>query len=69
MQEMESLTKCIEHALRGGVRSGGLAFSIRALLNLVLALVRIGKVPRYGTLNTVRLKIWLTRHAETTDQQ
>ncbi|TFK28921.1 hypothetical protein FA15DRAFT_664558 [Coprinopsis marcescibilis] len=44
--ELGTLQQCVEHAARGGLRSASLAFSIRALLNLVLALIRIGKVPR-----------------------
>ncbi|KAJ2934270.1 hypothetical protein H1R20_g2831, partial [Candolleomyces eurysporus] len=44
--ELDTLRECLEHALRGGLRSAGLAFSIRALVNLVLAIIRIGNVPR-----------------------
>ena len=45
--ELDTLRQCLEHSVRGGLRSGGLAFSIRALVNLVLALLRIGNVPKY----------------------
>lgn len=44
--ELDTLKQCSEHALRGAMRSGGLAFSVRALVNLILALIRIGSVPR-----------------------
>lgn len=44
--ELDTLRQCLEHSVRGGLRSGGLAFSIRALVNLVLALLRIGNVPK-----------------------
>ncbi|KAG2013120.1 integral membrane protein [Coprinopsis cinerea AmutBmut pab1-1] len=46
VQDLETLQKCVEHAAKGGLRSASLAFSIRALVNLVLALIRIGRVPR-----------------------
>ncbi|TEB23706.1 hypothetical protein FA13DRAFT_1797750 [Coprinellus micaceus] len=44
--ELDTLRQCLEHSVKGGLRSGGLAFSIRALVNLVLALLRIGNVPK-----------------------
>ncbi|KAJ3555565.1 hypothetical protein NP233_g12179 [Leucocoprinus birnbaumii] len=44
--EVETLRECLEHAARGGFRSGSLAFGIRACINLVLALIRIHRVPR-----------------------
>lgn len=44
--ELDTLKQCLDHAARGGLRSAGLAFSIRALVNLILALIRIGSVPR-----------------------
>ncbi|KAF9459161.1 hypothetical protein BDZ94DRAFT_1300726 [Collybia nuda] len=44
--ELETLRECLEHAAAGGFRSATLAFNIRACINLVLALIRIHKVPR-----------------------
>lgn len=43
---VETLEACLEHALTGGLRSATLAFNMRACLNLVLALLRIHRVPR-----------------------
>ncbi|GLB34301.1 putative peroxisome organization [Lyophyllum shimeji] len=44
--ELTTLRECLEHAAAGGFRSGTLALSIRACVNLILALIRIHKVPR-----------------------
>jgi len=44
----------VEYAAQGGLRSATLAFSIRALINLVLALIRIGKVPRAARPAVIR---------------
>ncbi|KAF5363336.1 hypothetical protein D9756_000078 [Leucocoprinus leucothites] len=46
VMELETLRECFEHAARGGCRSGSLAFGLRACINLVLALIRIHRVPR-----------------------
>ncbi|KAG6887777.1 hypothetical protein C0995_012800 [Termitomyces sp. Mi166 len=52
--EVPTLRACLEHAAAGGLRSGTLAASIRACINLVLVLVRIHKVPRDIRLPVVR---------------
>ncbi|KAG5642687.1 hypothetical protein DXG03_002345 [Asterophora parasitica] len=44
--DLPTLRACLEHAAAGGLRSGTLALSIRACINLVLALIRIHRVPR-----------------------
>ncbi|KAF9441977.1 hypothetical protein P691DRAFT_711032 [Macrolepiota fuliginosa MF-IS2] len=44
--DVETLRGCFDHAAKGGFRSGSLAFGIRACVNLVLALLRIHRVPR-----------------------
>ncbi|KAL9713226.1 hypothetical protein Ac2012v2_004467 [Leucoagaricus gongylophorus] len=44
--ELQTVRECLEHAARGGFRSASLAFGIRACINLVLALIRIHRVPR-----------------------
>ncbi|RDB20199.1 hypothetical protein Hypma_013067 [Hypsizygus marmoreus] len=52
--ELGTLRECFEHAAIGGLRSGTLALSIRACVNLVLALIRIHKVPRDIRFSVVR---------------
>ncbi|KAF8837288.1 hypothetical protein BDN67DRAFT_973164 [Paxillus ammoniavirescens] len=54
--ELEDIWECIEHAGRGGMRAGAIAFAIRASLNVVLATLRFGKVPR-------EMRFALIRHA------
>ncbi|EGN94945.1 hypothetical protein SERLA73DRAFT_187212 [Serpula lacrymans var. lacrymans S7.3] len=54
--ELEDLWECIEHAGRGGMRAGAIAFAIRASVNLVLATIRMGRVPKH-------MRIALIRHA------
>ncbi|KAF8626730.1 hypothetical protein AX17_006496 [Amanita inopinata Kibby_2008] len=44
--ELDGLGACLQHAAKGGFRSGLLAFNIRACVNLVLALLRMKRVPR-----------------------
>ncbi|EIW76437.1 hypothetical protein CONPUDRAFT_85000 [Coniophora puteana RWD-64-598 SS2] len=44
--ELDSVWECIEHAGRGGMRAGAIAFALRASVNMVLALFRLGKVPK-----------------------
>ncbi|KAF9226931.1 hypothetical protein BS17DRAFT_776359 [Gyrodon lividus] len=54
--ELEDIPECIEHAGRGGMRAGAIAFAIRACLNVVLATLRFGKVPQ-------DMRFALIRHA------
>ncbi|KZT70243.1 hypothetical protein DAEQUDRAFT_725509 [Daedalea quercina L-15889] len=54
--ELHDLWACIEHAGRGGMRAGGLAFAIRAGVNLILLLTRIRRIP-------AKLRLTLIRHA------
>ncbi|KAF9235562.1 hypothetical protein BU15DRAFT_77880 [Melanogaster broomeanus] len=54
--ELEGIWECFEHAGRGGVRAGAIAFTIRASLNVVLATLRFGKVPK-------EMRFALIRHA------
>ncbi|CCL99910.1 uncharacterized protein FIBRA_01935 [Fibroporia radiculosa] len=44
--ELVDVRECFLHAAKGGLRSGGLAFAIRAGVNLILLLTRIKKIPR-----------------------
>ncbi|CAK5264658.1 unnamed protein product [Mycena citricolor] len=52
--QLKTLRDCVEHASTGGFRAATLAFNIRASLNLVLALIRIRKVPRDDRLTLIR---------------
>ncbi|KAJ7625184.1 hypothetical protein B0H17DRAFT_1164420 [Mycena rosella] len=52
--DLSTLKDCLEHAATGAFRSATLAFNIRASLNLVLALIRIHKVPRDHRLTLIR---------------
>ncbi|KAF8914372.1 hypothetical protein CPB84DRAFT_1811697 [Gymnopilus junonius] len=52
--ELDSLEACLVHAMSGGLRSATLAFNIRASVNLVLALLRIHRVPRDYRLAMIR---------------
>ncbi|KAH9959215.1 hypothetical protein BC827DRAFT_1214879 [Russula dissimulans] len=57
--EVHDLWECFEHGIRGGVRSGALAFAIRSGVNFILLLARIQrirKVPR-------KTRISLLQHA------
>ncbi|KIJ69733.1 hypothetical protein HYDPIDRAFT_142266 [Hydnomerulius pinastri MD-312] len=56
--ELEGIWECIEHAGRGGMRAGAIAFSIRASLNIVLAVLRFGKVPKDMRLTLIRHAIF-----------
>ncbi|KAJ6588609.1 hypothetical protein B0H19DRAFT_1100265 [Mycena capillaripes] len=58
--ELPTLKDCLEHAGTGAFRSATLAFNIRASLNLVLALLRIHKVPRDDRLALIRNAIFGT---------
>ncbi|KAF7360590.1 WD-REPEATS-REGION domain-containing protein [Mycena venus] len=58
--ELPTLKDCLEHAATGALRSATLAFNIRASLNLVLALIRIHKVPRDDRLKLIRNAIFGT---------
>ncbi|KAL1704500.1 hypothetical protein EV121DRAFT_280326 [Schizophyllum commune] len=52
--ELYTLQDCIKHAAMGGFRSGALAFTLRALINVAIALVRIRKVkPRSQRLSVI----------------
>ncbi|EED82868.1 predicted protein [Postia placenta Mad-698-R] len=44
--EIRDLTECLKHAGKGGLRSGALAFAIRAGVNLILLMTRIKRIPR-----------------------
>ncbi|KAF7304701.1 Sulfate permease [Mycena kentingensis (nom. inval.)] len=52
--ELPTIRACLEHASTGGLRSATLGFTSRAALNLVLALLRINKVPRDHRLTVIR---------------
>ncbi|KAJ7315022.1 hypothetical protein DFH08DRAFT_894484 [Mycena albidolilacea] len=56
--ELPTLLDCLEHAGTGALRAATLAFNIRASLNLVLALIRIHKVPREKRLVLIRNAIF-----------
>ncbi|PPR04651.1 hypothetical protein CVT24_011869 [Panaeolus cyanescens] len=56
--EMDTLEECLKHALSGGLRSASLAFNIRACVNIVLALLRIHKVPRKHRFALIRHAIF-----------
>ncbi|KAJ7512880.1 hypothetical protein B0H11DRAFT_1947807 [Mycena galericulata] len=58
--ELPTLKDCLAHAATGAFRSATLAFNIRASLNLVLALVRIRKVPRDDRLALIRNAVFGT---------
>ncbi|KAF9014766.1 hypothetical protein BDZ89DRAFT_962571 [Hymenopellis radicata] len=44
--ELPDLEACLKHASLGGFRSATLAFNIRAAFNLILAFIRIRRVPK-----------------------
>lgn len=54
--ELEDLWECLEHAGRGGMRAGTIAFMLRAGLNIILATLRFGQVPK-------KMRYALIRHA------
>ncbi|KAH9482253.1 hypothetical protein JR316_0004351 [Psilocybe cubensis] len=56
--ELDTLEACLAHAMSGGIRSATLAFNIRALLNLVLALIRIHRVPRDYRIAMIRQAVF-----------
>ncbi|KAJ6525852.1 hypothetical protein B0H10DRAFT_322545 [Mycena sp. CBHHK59/15] len=58
--DLPTLRDCLEHAGKGGFRSATLAFNIRASVNLVLALIRIRKVPRDHRLALIRNAVFGT---------
>ncbi|KAJ6495454.1 hypothetical protein C8R45DRAFT_1095086 [Mycena sanguinolenta] len=58
--ELPTLKDCLEHAVTGAFRSATLAFNIRASLNLVLALIRIHRVPSDKRIALIRNAIFGT---------
>ncbi|TFK61036.1 hypothetical protein BDN72DRAFT_485408 [Pluteus cervinus] len=56
--ELDSIKACFNHAALGGFRSGSLAFSIRALVNLVLVLIRIRRTPKDIRIRVLRQAIF-----------
>ncbi|KAH9919707.1 uncharacterized protein B0H18DRAFT_1096075 [Fomitopsis serialis] len=52
--ELHDLWECAEHAGRGGIRAGGLAFAIRAGVNLILLMTRIKRIPAQYRLTLIR---------------
>lgn len=56
--ELEDLWECMEHAGRGGLRAATIAFALRASVNLVLATIRIGKVPKHMRLSLIQHAIF-----------
>ncbi|KAF8338497.1 hypothetical protein F5887DRAFT_514825 [Amanita rubescens] len=52
--ELDNLKDCLRHAAKGSFRSATLAFNIRACVNLVLALMRLNRVPRDHRFAMVR---------------
>ncbi|KAF8806205.1 hypothetical protein BYT27DRAFT_7243013 [Phlegmacium glaucopus] len=56
--ELETLQECLRHAMSGGFRSATLAFNIRASINVILALIRIHRVPREYRLAMIRHAIF-----------
>ncbi|KAF7318048.1 hypothetical protein HMN09_00312500 [Mycena chlorophos] len=56
--QLNTLRECLEHAVKGGARSATLAFTARACFSLLLALIRIRKIPRSQWLALVRHAIF-----------
>ncbi|KAI0722482.1 hypothetical protein C8Q76DRAFT_615216 [Earliella scabrosa] len=52
--EVRDLGECLEHASRGALRAGALAFAIRSGVNFILFLARIKRVPRRYRLSLIR---------------
>ncbi|KAF8956690.1 hypothetical protein BDZ97DRAFT_1850035 [Flammula alnicola] len=58
--ELDTFEACLAHAMSGGFRSATLAFNIRASINLVLALIRIHRVPRDYRMSMIRHAVFGT---------
>lgn len=56
--EVDDLWECLEHAGRGGMRAGALAFNIRAGVNLFLLAFRLRRLSRKLWLSYVRTAIF-----------
>ncbi|KAH7887306.1 hypothetical protein F5I97DRAFT_1925753 [Phlebopus sp. FC_14] len=56
--EVHDLWECVEHAGRGAMRAGAIAFTLRASLNLVLAAIRFGQVPKQARFALIRHAIF-----------
>ncbi|KAF7432589.1 hypothetical protein PC9H_004531 [Pleurotus ostreatus] len=56
--DLPDLKACLEHAATGGLRSATLAFGIRAGLNVVLAMIRMRRMPRSLWFSLVRHAIF-----------
>ncbi|KAI6042738.1 hypothetical protein EDC04DRAFT_2656237 [Pisolithus marmoratus] len=56
--ELEDLWECLEHAARGGMRAGTVAFMLRAGLNVILATLRFGKEPKETRYALIRHAIF-----------
>ncbi|KAH9854900.1 hypothetical protein C2E23DRAFT_816063 [Lenzites betulinus] len=54
--EVFDLGECLEHACRGGLRAGTVAFALRSGVNFILLLTRIKRIPK-------RFRLALIRHA------
>ncbi|KAI0711032.1 hypothetical protein C8T65DRAFT_647898 [Cerioporus squamosus] len=52
--EIHDFRECFEHACRGGLRSGTLAFAIRSGVNFILLLTRIKRIPKNFRLSMIR---------------
>ncbi|KAM5542337.1 hypothetical protein V8D89_003796 [Ganoderma adspersum] len=52
--ELQDLGECVEHACRGGLRAGSLAFAIRSGVSFILLLTRIRRIPRRYRLSLIR---------------
>ncbi|OSC97978.1 hypothetical protein PYCCODRAFT_1418695 [Trametes coccinea BRFM310] len=52
--ELLDLGECFEHACRGGLRAGTLAFAIRSGVNFILLLTRIKRIPKKFRLSLIR---------------
>ncbi|THH27558.1 hypothetical protein EUX98_g6623 [Antrodiella citrinella] len=56
--EVYDAWECVEHASRGGMRAGSLAFAIRAGISFLLLMTRINKAPRLYRLSMIRHAIF-----------
>ncbi|KAH9947201.1 hypothetical protein B0H21DRAFT_822120 [Amylocystis lapponica] len=56
--EIQDIWECFEHAGRGGLRAGSLAFAIRSGVNLILLLTRIKSVPKSYRFALIRHAIF-----------
>ncbi|KAJ7822258.1 hypothetical protein B0H14DRAFT_2519014 [Mycena olivaceomarginata] len=56
--DLHTLRDCLDHAGVGGLRAAGLAFAIRALFNVFLALIKLRKVPRARWFGLIRHAIF-----------